>query len=254
MPFFCRSVLLISLSATPVLALEGRPVGGAVYNLSLGKRINFYCAASSDTEMRCDFTETTVSYQLEPEKRAERLIEELKDIDKPGAVEEFATGSCEAIEKLEAARAAGEVEELDYMPQDDVTAMLAAFRNVCEQRSKEAVEAFMSYNLDIQTRTCVINTLEWSGNFAKSSESTWVRTDKDPPNSDGCGGIYLDRFELGEDGFMWNLVTRSISSNPNGTFTTGEKCNVIYPDKEVLYEWSSVDFPMRCDYIKINIY
>lgn len=249
------SILFAAAFLAPCLALaDSHPYGGAVYNIERNERISYSCDLGSDREVSCDFNKVTISYQLERDKVAEARVEQLKGLGDPAEVEKFSTEACDVVTRIEADAAAGKSSEFDYTPEEDRTAVLEVFRRICEKRDTASIEALVDLTLDVQTRTCLVSNFRYTANFAKSDESTWVRTDKDAPNADGCGGVYLDRLESERDGLFWNLTTRSIPSNPNGTFTTGQKCSEIYTGEEIEYSWRSVDFPMQCDYIRIGTY
>jgi hypothetical protein len=254
MPFCSRFGL--SLVASGIAGTVGAetPLGGKVFNLELNQRVHYSCKTLSETELDCDFTEATVSQVLPADEIAERRLEQMKQLDAPGAIEEFGEMSCEAIARLEAATTSGEAEELQHMPQADVETMLSIFRQGCEKKDRASVEAFVDFSLDLQSRTCMVSTFGWTARFSKSDEKTWVRTDKDAPIADGCAGVYLDRLELADSGYFWNLTRLSVATNPNGTFTTGQQCSEVFTGKEVKYVWQGNDLPARCDYIRLNLY
>lgn len=253
----CRqfSPCLVAFILAGTAEAETPPLGGTVFNFERNERIHYSCRSVSETDLECDFTRATVSQVLPVGKVAERRSEQLSQLDMPGAIEEFGKGSCEAIERLEAAQARGEAEDLQYMPEADREAMLDAFRKVCEKQDRASMEAFLEFGIDLETRTCMVSTYGWKGSFSKNDEKTWVRTDKDGPVGDGCGGIYLDRFVLSELGSFWDLVRLEVASNPKGTFTvTGQQCSEVYTGEEVEYKWQGGDLPARCDYIRLNLY
>lgn len=237
-----------------VLAEERVPTGGQLFNYDLNQSIHFSCLPEGENKVACRFTEATVSKLLPEEKKAQRRADNLKEIDKPGAVESFVSGSCDAVKRLEEDLANGKVKDLASMPEADREKVLTTFRNVCKQQNRASVVDFMELALDIESRTCVVSTFGWKGNFARNDEKTWVRTDKDGPVGDGCGGVHLDRLELAEDGHFWSLVRVSVASNPKGTFSTGQQCSEVYSGKETVYEWQGNDLPARCDYIRLNLY
>jgi len=239
--------------AGPALA-EAPPYGGAVYNLDLNERINYSCTKLTETDVECSFTSATVSQVLPADKLAERRAEELAGIDAPGAVEELAVGMCEAVQRLDQAIANGDTAELDAMPEADRETLLRSFRSICEKRDRASIEALIDFSLDVSARTCMVSTLSWKGRFSRNDEKTWVRTDADGPVGDGCGGVYLDRFELSDMGTFWNLVRLAVASNPKGTFTTGEQCSEIYTGQETQYRWQGGDLPASCDYIRLNLF
>lgn len=253
----CRhfSLSLIASLLAVTADAETPPLGGSVFNLERNERIHYSCRSVSETDLECDFTRATVSQVLPAGKIAERLAEQLVQLDTPGAIEEFGEGSCEAIERLDAALANGEAEDLQYMPEADREALLDAFRQICEKQDRASIEAFFEFENDLEARTCMVSTLGWKGRFSKNDDRTWVRTDNDGPVGDGCGGIYLDRFELSELGSFWNLVRLEVASNPKGTFAaTGQQCSEVYSGEEVEYRWQGGDLPARCDYIRLNLY
>lgn len=243
----------ISLYSAEEALAEGVPLGGAVYNFAENERISYFCLLKSETVIECNFTSAEVSQVLPEDEIEARRTEEYKNLDVPGAIEEFAEGACEAIDRIEQDLADGDVDEVEAVPKEDFDAAMAVFRSICEKRDRASVQAFIDLGIDTQARTCMISTFSWDGRFERNDERTWVRVDNDGPVGDGCGGVYLDRFELSESGSFWNLVRRSIASNPNGTFTTGEQCSEIYTGEEVTYEWQGGDLPGRCDYIRFNL-
>ena len=100
----------------------------------------------------------------------------------------------------------------------------------------------------------MITTRSWKGTFQRKDDKTWARVNGEEAVNDGCGGVELDRLELDEGGYFYNLIRRSVSSNPNGTFVTGESCSKIYSGEEITYTWREQDIPAKCDYIKFNLY
>lgn len=253
MQLSCRLNAVLAIPFFAIAAQAETPLGGAVYNMERNERIHYSCTNTSETDLNCRFTRATVSQVLPADKIAERRAEEMKQLDVPGAIEEFAAGTCEAVTRLDAEIAAGNMGDMEYMPEADRTRMLETFRAICDKKDRASVEAFIDYGLDAESRVCMVSTFGWTGTFSKSDEKTWLRTDKEDPVSDGCGGVYLDRFELSETGSFWNLIRRDLASNPNGTFTTGEKCTEIYSGEEVTYKWQGGDLPARCDYIRLNL-
>jgi hypothetical protein len=255
MPAIGRALIAAAmLVPTGGMAEEKAPIGGQVFNYELNERIHYSCLPKSDNDIICSFTQATVSMILPEEKIAARRAENIKSIDTPGSVEQFVAGSCDAVKQLEENLAKGEVDELARMPEADKEKLLSTFRNVCKQQDRDSVVAFMELSIDIDSRTCMVSTFGWEGNFSRNDDKAWVRTDKDGPVGDGCGGVHLDRFELSESGTFWNLVRLAVASNPKGTFTTGELCSEVYSGKETVYEWQGGDLPARCDYIRLNLY
>jgi hypothetical protein len=256
MPSCSRFSLAVAVSFLAGAAYaEGPPLGGRVFNLELNQRIHYSCKSLSDTELECDFTEATVSQVLPADQIDAYRAEQLKQSDvPPEELEEFSKEMCEAVDRLDAAVANGEADEIKYMPEADREKMLKAFADLCEKRDKASLEAFVDFDVDVKSRTCMVSTFGWKARFVKSDEKTWVRTDKDAPNADGCAGVYLDRLELAEEGYLWNLTRLSVATNPNGTFTTGQQCSEVYTGKEVNYNWQGGDLPARCDYIRLNLY
>lgn len=240
--------LVMGSSATA----ETGPVRGAVYNLQLKERVSYSCLPTSETELRCEFVSAQIVPVLPPDQKMQRLSEELARIEGPEGIEEMANMSCEILAKFDDLSPA-DLEDFNLIPEVDRESMLSSLEGVCERRDRAAIEALFAQGIDVQSRTCRIGTFKWTGNFSKSDENTWVRTDKDPPLSDGCAGVYLDRFELSEGGYLWNLVRLNFAANPNGTFTTGEKCSEVYTGQETRYRWQSNDFSAQCDYIRLDI-
>ncbi len=240
------------LSCGCALAQE-KPLGGAVYNLKLNEQISFSCRIVTETSIECDFTSAKVSPAIPPGKLDERMREALKGIDEPGAVEEFGKESCKALARLQDSSSTEDAESFNDLPASDREDILSAIKNVCEKHDTKSVTDFIALGLDKESKTCLISTWRWQAHFAKSDKRTWVRTDKDSPTADGCAGIYLDRFEMSENGSFWNLTRREIASNPNGTFTTGQKCSEVYTGIETEYRWQGSDLPAKCDYIRLNL-
>lgn len=247
------AAVLASLHAAGLAAAEDAPVAGRVYNFTLNERIHYDCGPKVDGILRCRFTSATVGPLLREDEFATRRAEELSRLTAPEATDEFREIACDAAGRMEADLADGTPDEVQGVLPEDAERLLQTFRTGCETPDQASLEAFIDFGLDIERRTCTISTFSWEGNFRRTDEKTWVRIDSDGPVGDGCGGVHLDRFELAEEGFLWNLVRRSIASNPNGTFTTGEQCSEIYPRDEITYRWQGGDLPGRCDYIRLNL-
>lgn len=235
---------------------EMPPLGGQVFNLERNERIHYSCQNVTETDIECEFTRATVSLVLPDDKVEAKRAETIALMNGPGVVEEFLAGSCEIIANLEEAATDNVADDdMDFMAPDDREAMLSLFRDACTKQDRASAEAYMELGLSIENRTCMVSTYGWKGRFSKNDEKTWVRTDKDGPVGDGCGGLYLDRFELSDTGTFWDLVKLEVASNPNGKFSvTGEQCSDVYTGEEVKYRWQGANLQAGCDYIRLNLF
>ena len=82
-------VALACISGASIANAEGPPLGGQVFNLELNQRVHYSWRSLTETELECDFTEATVSQVLPADKVAERRAADLKQLELPGAIEEF---------------------------------------------------------------------------------------------------------------------------------------------------------------------
>lgn len=247
-------ICLLKVCISGVSFADEGPLAGQVYNFKLNERIHYSCQPGTGTEIKCKFTRASVAPLISPNEVPERKSASLKDLSDPSAFEAFSKGSCDVVDRVEKELLTDDESELNYLPKADRDRVVSAFRAVCEKKDRASVEEFLDLTIDMESRICVVSTFGWTGNFSKNDEKTWVRTDRDGPVGDGCGGLYLDRFELSDTGSFWDLVRLEVASNPNGTFTTGQACSEVYTGEETVYRWQGGDLPARCDYIRLNLY
>lgn len=129
----------------------------------------------------------------------------------------------------------------------DSARQMALMADLCEEVTRDRVEALVRAQHELLSRTCrpFINT--WESEFQQISDQVWTIVNHTP--SGECGIVRLDRFECDETHpSLCNFISEKRVLNPDGDGLLGSCSN--FDETEFVYEWNEGPRYLPCDRVE----
>lgn len=129
----------------------------------------------------------------------------------------------------------------------DRSRQISLMADLCEEVTRDRVEAFVRADHELRSRTCrpFINT--WESEFLQISDQVWTIVNHTPFGE--CGIVRLDRFECDETHpSLCNFISEKRVLNPDGDSILGSCSN--FDETTYVYEWNEGPRYLTCDRIE----
>jgi len=237
------------------------PTVGVAVDRGGGRSVQFNCNTTENAhEIRCDFSEISVTKELGPEKR-EKFIS-----DAASNFRQVEKSSHDVACKLEdsVVKSLTSVDTTE-VEKDHFRRLADTLSDICKKKVTNGIARYAEELADIKTHTCQLFTISYSSIFKEVSSDgkrAWVYLkDGDQVGVLGkaidrtCGLVNLDRFEPNTTGDssviqLWDYHTRSVVSNPGGKYSVFQCDKEEEPDTK--WEEGSTTIGMGCDFIKFG--
>ena len=249
--------LVTSMMGSNLMAYE-TPTSGMVYNTSESSALVFQCTKESSTFIDCQFTQTSVRKKLENKKLSSTVATEMSQFK--NAVKECNGEINETLDILEGRKEPpikDSISKMSDLQKKDMLSISRAFSDFCKVKTENAYEKAVYAINELETRTCSVSSNSFKQSFRLINDEinntySWV-VDSTPTGS--CGIVQLSRFEPVKLGniIFWNYISRKAITNPKGKGFLNLSCGDL-DQKEYLYDSSSHEQAMQCDYINFSVF
>ncbi|MGR3504921.1 MAG: hypothetical protein ACU0B7_03510 [Paracoccaceae bacterium] len=256
---FAASALIISVAcalAGPGAA-QDVPGFGTTHNRDLVSELTYGCRAVNTIEVSCEIKETWVERKSDPDQIEKSVSDTLAGLLGDKEKGEFIEGACEVLPAIRDRIGGGikpDDEDLSELSPKQIAVledMLSRLEAVCANKDIPSIEAHVRHFIEVQTKTCVVKSMNWQRNFRKNTDTIWTAVADASKDGGICGVVTLDRLEKKGQFFGWDYVKRSISSNPNEVILE-QSCAQRYDGVETRYSNNSTAVEMNCEFIEFD--
>lgn len=256
-----RYIALLSIVISTYANSSNSPRVGFLYDQSGSKNaIQMDCKKINQSEfLKCDFIQTTVSYEVEPNKKQEIIQAEINKALNDTSY--WDDNSVNEIKSLcsESSQDARKIKEhfkdmLHGHKKNYASKMLNIMDDACDietvQDAKTLTIELIKVDIESKTTHCKVWPHTWTETFEKVAAPTgnyWLS--KSSPTGD-CGILNVSTLKKNSK-YFWNYESTRLVTNKSGQTISGS-CKEI-EERKVFYTWKSQEHDVNCQTITFGM-
>jgi hypothetical protein len=238
---------------------QDRPTGGFVENTKEVSSIQYDCSLAGAGELSCKFVQSSVRKKLNPRELPSELakLKQAFASEKPpnpaecGVYEQIANIIKNDGVGAPDPSAVERVRRMSAAEKKDVIALGGNMAAYCRTPTEENYVKAARFNLQKDTRTCIVSSHQFSQRFRQPPNSSRMWVSNEGPQAD-CGFVVVATFEQDPKyPTLWTYKTQKIVTNSQGKTTLGLSCSG-FDTSEHVFDWRSSDHFQGCDYVKFG--
>ena len=226
---FRLGCLFVLLSLSPAFAADEKiekPFFGFLYDSKDNSALQSQCSGTGPTEVRCEFSQISVSKKAKDNELGKTPEEERKQFRAQPFSKEHLNEMCPYFEKASAflhgsssnlkPDELAEFQRMNAQERQFLEKLSGSWLAICKSPTEENFLNMIRLTHERDTKTCLIKASKFTQTFKWITEDTWASSDG--PSDDMCGVVTISRFNrVTTEGNLklWVYTTKKVVNNKN---------------------------------------